>query len=134
MINNNNIQTPIGEMDMEQMKYVISFFEKDPCALATSKDLGCSGAFLTSLVRRGYLHIAGTQDCGFIPIGDGLYKKGEVNVYALSAPLHRLKDDFVHSVEHIADGKNRSIQETIMRAESRLREVREMLEQLEHFK
>lgn len=63
-----------------------------------AKDIGVSGAMMTSLCKRGYVQVI-RKDEEFLCIGDNLYRKIEINVYAMARPTSRLLADYLSTAE-----------------------------------
>lgn len=63
-----------------------------------AKDIGVSGAMMSSLCKRGYIQVI-RKDEDFLCVGDNLYRKIEINVYAMARPTSRLLADYLSTAE-----------------------------------
>jgi hypothetical protein len=63
-----------------------------------AKDIGVSGAMMTSLCKRGYVQVIRKEE-DFLCVGDNLYRKIEINVYAMARPTSRLLADYLSTAE-----------------------------------
>ena len=125
------VSTPLANMNMESAMKVANYFAQDPFAKATAAELDVSGAFMTSLVRRGYVNVVGERDCGFRYVGDGLYRKNMAHEYSLKVSATEFWNDFVLSINNKANcQKNRAIYD-IEVAQRKLDEVKNLLTKVE---
>lgn len=112
------VATPFGKMNAECVKKVAFFYNNYGADTpATAKELGVSPAFMTSLVDRGYARVVGKKDTGFYPVGDGLYRKSEANLYVLTSPVAVLWKRYENSVVSLAMGDKYRAQKALKQAE-----------------
>ena len=83
----------IEKMNKESMEKVVNFFQYH--THGTAKEIGASGSFLRSLVDRHFMAVVGKQEGDFFPIGNGLYKRAEVNIYGMVVSTDTLWDNFI---------------------------------------
>ena len=123
------VATPFGKMDVECAKKVAIFYNNygsgNP---ATAKDLDVSPAFMTSLVNRGYAKVVGKKETGFYPVGNGLYRKNEVNLYVLTTTAAMLWKEYENSVASLAMNDKQRAQECIEQAQYLLAEAQSKLD------
>lgn len=114
----------LGELNADTMLKVVNFFA-DNCA-GMAKDIGASGSFMKSLCERGIAKAVGKEEC-FVQIGDNLYKKDFVNVYALNISACELWKIFISRAEQTANEKKCLAEEHIAKAKARLTEAETLL-------
>ena len=128
--------TPLSSMKLEVISKVIDYYTQhgfqEP---ATAAELGASGAFMSSLVKRGYAKVSGKRENGFQYAGNGLYRKLECNEYHLLVPADWLWHDYVTSMKEVATDKKDAAIACLDAAQQKLQEAKEMLEKVEsiHF-
>lgn len=130
------VSAPLATMSMEVMTKIVNHYKDRPhLEVATAAELGASGSFMTSLVRRGYAVAAGKRENGFQYAGNGLYRKLEVNEYHLLVPAEWLWHDYVLSMKEVATAKKNAAIVCLDEAQQKLQDAREMLEKVEsvHF-
>lgn len=128
--------TPLSSMKLEVISKVIDYYTQHGFQKpATAAELGASGAFMTSLVTRGYARVCGTRENGFQYAGNGLYRKLECNEYCLQVPAEWLWHDYVLSTQRMAGHKKTMAMARIDEAQKKLDEARDMLAKIEaiHF-
>lgn len=114
----------LGEMNADTMLKVVNFFA-DNCA-GVARDIGASGSFMMALFDRGIAKIIGKEEC-FVQIGDNLYKKDFVNIYALNISACELWKIFISRAEETANEKKSIAEEHIAKAKARLTEAEKLL-------
>lgn len=130
------VSAPLATMSMEVMLKIVNHYQNRPhLEVATAAELGASGAFMASLVKRGYAVAAGKRENGFQYAGNGLYRKLEVNEYHLLVPADWLWHDYVTSMKEVATDKKDAAIACLDAAQQKLQDAREMLEKVEsiHF-
>lgn len=125
------VATPLADMNIESAIKVANYFAQNPYAKATAAELDVSGAFMTSLVRRGYVNIAGERDCGFRYVGDGLYRKNMAHEYSLRITAEQFWNDFVLSTNNKASRLKNSATYDIEVAQHKLDEAKALLTKIE---
>lgn len=122
------IKREIGKMNTESMTKVARYFSEFACG--TISEIGVSGSFMFSLVRRGLAKVIGEKTNGFVAIGNGLFRENKVNVYALTVEPEILwelyKDSKVElALTDIAKTKCRieEAKEALTRAQEALSEI-----------
>lgn len=130
-----NVSTPLSNMNIESAIKVANYFAQNPYAKATAAELGVSGAFMTSLVRRGYVNVAGERDCGFRYVGDGLYRKNMAHEYCLRVAPVDFWNDYVLSTNNKANRLKDDATCCIEVAQHKLEEAKSLLAKIEsiHF-
>jgi hypothetical protein len=135
VVNQYRVLSPLGKMNVENAAKVATFYsEHTPNTPATANELGVSGAFMASLVRRGYVKVVGKRDCGFYSVGDGLYRKNECNEYCLCVFVSDFWHDFCKSTEECAGYLKSSATVDIELAQNKLEEAKRMLSNIEGFR
>lgn len=131
-VNQNIVKTPLAKMNIEDVKKVVDFFWNHPHdTLATASEIGVSGSFMTSLVKRGYAKVARKRLGEFYPVGDGLYRRREYNEYYMTCPVEDFWHDYVKSTQLIATNLKDSATGHIYLAREKLSEAAMMLERVE---
>lgn len=125
------VNTPLANMNIESAMKVANYFAQNPYTKATAAELDVSGAFMTSLVRRGYVYVAGERDCGFRYVGDGLYRKNMAHEYALRVTAEEFWNDFVLSTNNKANCLKSSATYDIEVAQRKLDEAKALLTRVE---
>ena len=126
------VNTPLANMNVESATKVAAYFAQNPYAKATAAELDVSGAFMTSLVRRGYVNVVGERDCGFRHVGDGLYRKNVVNEYCLRVTAEEFWDDYTLSSHNKAKCLKISATTDIESAQRKLDEAKAILSKVEN--
>lgn len=114
----------LGELNADTMLKVVNFFA-DNCA-GMARDVGASGSFMKALCDRGIAKVIGREEC-FVQIGDNLYKKEFVNIYALNISACELWRIFISRAEQTANEKKSIAEEHIAKAKARLEEAEALL-------
>lgn len=129
------VSTPLSDMNAESAIKVATYFAQNPYAKATAAELDVSGAFMTSLVRRGYVNVVGERDCGFRYVGDGLYRKNMAHEYSLRVSATEFWNDFVLSTNNKASRLKDSATYDIEVAQRKLDEAKNLISKVEcvHF-
>lgn len=126
------IKKELGEMKAESLKKIVEYFSTI-AKRGTAKDIGVSGSFMTSLCKRGYMSVVGTQE-SFICVNehDDLYRKVEVNIYAPKVPISKLCEDYANSINGIANIEKFKAQSLIEMAKDRLTAVQSIISRIEY--
>ena len=114
----------LGEMNAETMQKVVNFFATN--VAGTAQAMGSNGSFMGSLCDRGIAKVVGREEC-FVQIGDNLYKKEFVNIYALNLSACELWSIFVSRAEATANEKKSLAESHIAKAKARLEEAERLL-------
>ena len=114
----------LGELNADTMLKVVNFFA-DNCA-GMARDIGASDSFMKTLCERGIAKAVGKEEC-FVQIGDNLYKKEFVNIYALNISACELWRIFIYRAERTANEKKSIAEEHIAKAKARLTEAEKLL-------
>lgn len=125
------VSTPLANMNVESAMKVANYFAQNPYAKATAAELDVSGAFMTSLVRRGYVNVVGERDCGFRCVGDGLYRKNLAHEYSLRITAEEFWSDFVLSTNDKANRLKHSATYDIEVAQRKLDKAKALLTKVE---
>lgn len=127
--------SPLSNMNIESAIKVANYFTQNPYARATAAELDVSGAFMTSLVRRGYVNVVGERDCGFRYVGNGLYRKNMAHEYSLRVAPEDFWNDYVLSTSNKAKNLKDSATYDIEVAQRKLEEAKNLLAKVEgvHF-
>lgn len=114
------IKKPIGEMKSESIKKVVEYFDHI-AQRGTARDIGVSGAFMSSLCARGYMKVIGVQE-QFVCIDEGsaLYRKIEINIYAPTKPIRVMLSDYCDNINLLAETEKIKANAMIERAKDRL--------------
>lgn len=123
--------TPLANMNIESAIKVASYFAQNPYAKATATELDVSGAFMTSLVRRGYVDVVGERDCGFRYVGDGLYRKNMAHEYSLRVTAEEFWNDYTLSTNNKAKNLKDSATYDIEVAQRKLDEAKNLISKVE---
>lgn len=130
-VDQNIVKTPLAKMNIADVKKVVDFFYTHPIdTLATASEIGVSGSFMTSLVKRGYVKVARKRLGEFYPVGDGLYRRREYNEYYMTCPVEEFWHDYVKSTQLIATNLKESATCHIYLAREKLSEAVMMLERV----
>ena len=114
----------LGEMNAETMKNVVNFFATN--VAGTAQAMNANGSFMGALCYRGIAKTVGREEC-FVQIGNNLYKKEFVNIYALNISACELWSLFVSRAEATANEKKSIAEEHITKAKARLEEAERLL-------
>ena len=125
------VSTPLADMNIESAIKVANYFAQNPYAKATAAELDVSGAFMTSLVRRGYVNVVGKRDCGFRYVGDGLYRKNMTHEYSLRVTAEQFWNDYTLSSNNKAKCLKDSATYDIEVAQRKLDEAKNLLTRVE---
>ena len=125
------VSTPLADMNVESAIKVANYFAQNPYAKATATELDVSGAFMTSLVRRGYVNVVGERDCGFRYVGDGLYRKDMAHEYSLRVSATEFWNDYTLSSNNKAKCLKDSATYDIEVAQRKLDEAKNLLTRVE---
>ena len=91
-----------------------------------ASDMEISGATAKSLCDRGYLKVVGKSE-GFVSVGNDLYRKVSVNVYALNCPADVLWNDYKRSAESMITSKKNMSEHYLGLAKERIAEAEALI-------
>lgn len=121
------VKKEFGTLQMMNVKAVIDYFSTHRSGKA--KDIGVSGSFMTSLCRRGYAKVTDTtEEFVLVDSYDDLYKKVEVNVYALTVAPSALANYYNASRERMATVEKTKAETLIDCAKQKLTEAERLLQ------
>lgn len=120
------IKKEFGTLQVKDVQAVIDYFSTHCNGKAI--DIGVSGSFMSSLCARDYAIITGTAE-DFVLINDNydLYKRVEVNIYALKVTPSALVVEYNTSRERMATVKKTKAQTLIECAKRELTEAEQLL-------
>ena len=114
----------ITNLNANEIKAVSIYFSAHTSGKAS--DMGISGATAKSLVDRGYLKVVGKTE-GFIPVGNDLYKKIDVNIYEITCPACELWRNYQIKAEQYINQTKANAESLIDKAKAKLSEVEELI-------
>lgn len=121
------IKKEFGTLQKNNIKAVIDYFADN--AEGRAKNIGVSGSLMTSLCRRGYAKVVGTtEEFVLVDSYNELYKKVEVNIYALSIAPSTLAVEYNTSRERMAKVEKTKAEALIGCAKKRLTEAENLLQ------
>lgn len=121
------VKKEFGTLQIANIKAVIDYFTTH-CS-GKAKDIGVSGSLMTSLCRRGYAKVAGVaEEFVLVSPAENLYKKVEVNVYALIVAPSTLAVEYNTSRERMAKVEKTKAETLIEAAKRRLTEAEWLLQ------
>ena len=121
------IKKEFGTLQKNNIKAVVDYFSTHRSGKA--KDIGVSGSLMTSLYRRGYAKVVDTaEEFVLVDSYNNLYKKVEVNVYALNVTPSALANYYNSSRERMAKIEKTKAETLIGCAKKRLTEAERLLE------
>ena len=116
-----------GKMDIDSMQKVAQHFNlHGGHSPSTASEIGVSGPFMASLVRRGYAKVV-DRKTDFIPAGGDLYRKVEINVYTLTMSATKFWECYVQYVECECNYRKNNAENYIAMAKSKLEDVQNIL-------
>lgn len=119
-----------GKMDVNSMHKVATHFNQygghHP---STASEIGVSGSFMSSLVHRGYAKVV-DHKIVFIPAGDDLYRKVEINVYTLTMSASAFWGCYVKCVEEECNHSKSQAETYVSMAKTKLAEVETILNRI----
>ena len=119
-----------GKANFDSVKKVAEHFAKVGASTPTSADeMGLSGSFMMSLVNRRAVRIVAKKEI-FYPVGDGLYRRHEANLYVLEMPPKTFWEIYVRCVEDECKYKRREAEDYVACAKQKLNEVEDLLGKL----
>lgn len=122
-----------AKMDMDSMEKVAHHFNKyGDHYPSTASEIGVSGPFMASLVRRGYAKVV-DRKIDFIPAGGDLYRKVEINVYALTMSATKFWECYVRCVERECNYTKSDAEHYVAIAKTKLEEVQCILSRVNAF-
>ena len=120
------VKKEFGTLQMMNVKAVIDYFSTNHSGKA--RDIGVSGSFMSSLCARGYAKIIDTvEEFVLVDSYNNLYKKVEVNVYALKVAPSTLAVEYNVSRERMAIAEKTKAEILIEAAQVRLRDAENLL-------
>ena len=119
-----------GKANFDSVKKVAEHFAKvGPTTPSSADDMGLSGSFLMSLVKKGALRIVGKKEV-FCPVGGDLYRRHEANLYVLEMTPREFWNTYVGCVESECRSKRRDAENYVACAKQKLNEVEDLLTKL----
>ena len=121
------VKKEFGTLQKNNIKAVVDYFTNNRQGKA--KDIGVSGSLMTSLCRRGYAKVVDTaEEFVLVDSYNNLYKKVEVNVYALNVTPSALANYYNSSRELMAKIEKTKAETLIDCAKKRLTEAENLLQ------
>ena len=121
------IKKEFGTLQKNNIKAVVDYFTDN--ARGKAKDIGVSGSLMTSLYRRGYAKVVDTaEEFVLVDSYNDLYKKVEVNVYALNVTPSALANYYNSSRKRMAKIEKTKAETLIDCAKKRLTEAENLLQ------
>ena len=122
-----------AKMDMDSMQKVAQHFNlHGGHSPSTASEIGVSGPFMASLVRRGYAMVV-DRKTDFIPAGGDLYRKVEINVYTLTMSATKFWERYVQCVERECGYAKSDAERYVAMAKTKLDEVQCILSRVNAF-
>lgn len=116
----------IEELNENSMRNVCDYFS---CfGAGTTKDIGTNGSFMRSLCKRDIARVVGKKEGDFFPVGDGLYRKSEVNIYSLNLTSDELWQYYVDHKHEKGKLYKEESEMLIDEAQARLDEAKRLLQ------
>lgn len=120
------IKKEFGTMQKMNVEAVVKYFSTARSGKA--RDIGVSGSFMSSLCARGYAKIIDTaEEFVCVDTANNLYKKVEVNVYALKVAPSTIVVEYNTSRERMAMVEKTKAETLIEAAQIRLRDAENLL-------
>ena len=121
------IKKEFGTLQKNNIKAVVDYFTNNRQGKA--KDIGVSGSLMTSLCRRGYAKVVDTaEEFVLVDSYNNLYKKVEVNIYALNVTPSALANYYNSSRKLMAKVEKTKAETLIDCAKKRLTEAENLLQ------
>lgn len=121
------IKKEFGTLQKNNIKAIVDYFTDN--AEGRAKDIGVSGSLMTSLCRRGYAKVVDVaEEFVLVDSYNNLYKKVEVNIYALSVAPSTLAVEYNTSRERMAKVEKTKAETLIDCAKKRLTEAENLLQ------
>ena len=121
------VKKEFGTLQKNNIKAVVDYFANNKQGKA--KDIGVSGSLMTSLCRRGYAKVADVaEEFVLVDSYNNLYKKVEVNVYALKVAPSTLAVEYNSSRKRMAKVEKTKAEILIDCAKKRLTEAENLLQ------
>lgn len=121
------VKKEFGTLQKNNIKAVVDYFVNNKQGKA--KDIGVSGSLMTSLCRRGYAKVVDVaEEFVLVDSYNNLYKKVEVNVYALNITPYTLAVEYNSSREKMAKVEKTKAETLIDCAKKRLTEAEQLLQ------
>lgn len=114
------VKSSIANLNVGSILKVVAFFSDKEQGKAN--EIGVSGAFMTSLRKRGYIKVVGTEET-FVLIDqhNDLYRKMSVNIYGLVKPVNSLLEDYYDKAESVEVEKINKAHAVIRQAEGEIK-------------
>ena len=114
------VKSSIANLNRGSVLKVVAFFSDKEQGKAN--DIGVSGAFMTSLRKRGYIKVVATEET-FVLVDErnDLYRKMSINVYGLVKPISSLLDDYCEKAEQVEIEKINKAHDIIRHAEGEIK-------------
>lgn len=124
------VKKEFGTMRLMDVKAVVDYFTTKSDR-GTAEDIGVSGAFMTSLHRRGYVKMVDTKPA-FLCIDESTqtYKKIEVYVYALEVSPFVLMTEYKESRERMSEAQKTRAEALIEQAQEKLEHAKQLLQNI----
>ena len=121
------VKKEFGTLEVANIKTVVDYFSTHRSGKA--KDIGVNGSLMTSLCRRGYAKVTDTaEEFVLVDSYNELYKKVEVNVYALTIAPSALANYYNASRERMATIEKTKAETLIDCAKQKLTEAERLLQ------
>lgn len=121
------IKKEFGTLQKNNIKTVIDYFSTHHSGKA--KDIGVSGSLMSSLCVRGYAKVVDTtEEFVLVDSYSNLYKKVEINVYALKVAPSTLAVEYNTSRKRMAKIEKTKAETLIGCAKKRLTEAENLLQ------
>ena len=121
------IKKEFGTLQMMNVKAVIDYFSTNHRGKA--EDIGVSGSFMSSLCARGYAKVIDTaEEFVLVDSYDNLYKKVDINIYALKVTPSTLAVEYNASRERMATAEKTKAETLIGCAKQKLMEAEHLLQ------
>jgi hypothetical protein len=121
------VKKEFGTLQMMNVKAVIDYFSTSHSGKA--KDIGVSGSFMSSLCARGYAKVIDTaEEFVLVDSYNNLYRKVEINIYALKVAPSTLAVEYNASRERMATAEKTKAETLIGCAKQKLMEVEQLLQ------
>jgi hypothetical protein len=121
------VKKEFGTLQMMNVKAVIDYFSTNHSGKA--RDIGVSGSFMSSLCARGYAKVIDTaEEFVLVDSYNNLYRKVEINVYALKVAPSTLAVEYNASRERMATAEKTKAETLIGCAKQKLMEAEQLLQ------
>lgn len=113
----------IGHLNADKMAQVINYFSKT--LEGTASEIGVSGSFMSSLVRRGYIKIVRKQEGPTIYVSRTKKIDTTINVYALNVSIKDLIHYYAYDSKKYRQEKQDIVNHHLYQAQLRRIEIEE---------